>query len=412
LEKRVGGVNRRITIGKCNEMELDSAKTQAYIMLGEIAKGNDPKTGKRINTLKDITLREVLQKFLEMKPIREATKRNYHFAVNRHFEDWLDMPITSITKDMAEQRHIKLTNSPNRLKTSSHGRANNALKKLSALINFAADRYGTEDEPLIKTNPVTRLSRNRAWHKIHPRQGIIPDHKLKAWYRAVCTLRYEVARDFMVFTLLTGMRFGETRMLKWSYVDFENKILTVPREITKCDREHRLPLSAFLIDLLRKRQKYGKNSEWVFPSTRMRNKPISASVGIVRRVRAKSKIKFTMHDLRRTFLTMGEKLEVPVYALKRLVNHSVSNDMTGRYLVLDIDRIRVHMCRITDEFVKLLGINDNDMRPWKPAKEISFDPSEVTQLRISLIDMPPGNIKPVTAPIATDNLPTKEVPIL
>jgi len=73
---------------------------------------------------------------------------------------------------------------------------------------------------------------------------------------------------------------------------------------------------------------------------------------------------------------MGEKLEVPVYALKRLVNHSVSNDMTGRYLVLDIDRIRVHMCRITDEFVKLLGINDSDMRPWKPAKEVSFDPAE------------------------------------
>lgn len=388
LEKRVGGINRRITIGKCDEMEFDTAKTQAYIMLGEIAKGNDPRTGKRINTLKDITLREVLQKFLEMKPVREATKRNYHFAVNKHFQDWLDMPITSITKDMVEQRHIDLTNSPNRLKTSSHGRANNALKKLSALINFASDRYGTEDEPLIKTNPVTRLSRNRAWHKINPRQGIIPDHKLRDWYRAVCTLRHEVAREFLLFTLLTGMRFGETRLLKWSYVDFECKVLTVPREITKCDREHLLPLSDFLIELLKRRHKYRNESQWVFPSTRLRNKPISAGVGMVRRVRDKSKIRFTMHDLRRTFLTMGEKLEVPVYALKRLVNHSVSNDMTGRYLVLDVDRIRVHMCRITDEFVKLLGINDNEMKPWKPAKEISFNPAEITQLRISFVDSP------------------------
>ncbi|HEY9776142.1 MAG TPA: hypothetical protein V6C81_20430 [Planktothrix sp.] len=85
---------------------------------------------------------------------------------------------------------------------------------------------------------------------------------------------------------------------------------------------------------------------------------------------------------------MGEKLEVPVYALKRLVNHSVSNDMTGRYLVLDLDRIRVHMSRITDEFVKLLGINDNDMKNWNPAKEISFHPSEFTQLRISFDDIP------------------------
>src|ERR1700678_4231061 len=81
---------------KCNEMSFDSAKKQACIMLGDIAKGNDPKTGKRINTLNDITLREVLQKFLEIKPIRKDTQRNYHFAINRHFNDWLDMPITGV----------------------------------------------------------------------------------------------------------------------------------------------------------------------------------------------------------------------------------------------------------------------------------------------------------------------------
>jgi hypothetical protein len=159
-------------------------------MLGDIAKGNDPKTGKRINALKDITLREVLQKFLDIRPIREHTQRNYYFAINRHFNDWLDKPITSITKDMVEQRHHDQTVSPNRLGTSGHGRANNALKKLSALINFASDRFGTEEEPLIRTNPVSRLSRNRSWHRIYPRQGIISDSKLKIWYRALHSLQH------------------------------------------------------------------------------------------------------------------------------------------------------------------------------------------------------------------------------
>ena len=387
LEKRVGGSNRRITIGKCSELTLDTAKKQALIMLGDIARGNDPKTGKRINTLRDITLREVLHKFLEMKPIRESTKRNYHYAINRHFIDWLDVPITSITKDMVELRHGELTEKPNRLKTSSHGRANNALKKLSALINFASDRYGSEDEPLIKTNPVTRLSRNRSWHKIHPRQGIIPDHKLKDWYRAVASLKNEVARDFILFLLLTGLRFGETRKLKWSYVDFENKILTVPRELTKSDREHRLPLSDFLLSLLRKRHIFSNGSQWIFQSTRLKNKHLSEGVGIVRRVRAKSGVHFTFHDLRRTFLTMGEKLDVPPYALKRLVNHSVSNDMTGRYLVLDIDRLRTHMCRITDAFLDLLGINESIGKEWTPIKEREHE--EVVQLLISQFDSTP-----------------------
>ncbi|MBX9771023.1 MAG: integrase family protein [Candidatus Obscuribacterales bacterium] len=382
FEKRVGGINRRVTIGRCSEMSLEEARTIACIMLGDAAKGRDPKTGKRINPNHDVTLREVLQKYLEVKPIRKATQRNYHYAVNKHFNDWLDNPIKSITSDMAEQRHRDLTDSPNRLGTSGHGRANNALKKLRALINFANDRYGTEEEPLFKKNPVDRLSKERRWHKIYPRQNIIPDHKLKVWYRAVYTLQNEVARDFLIFLLLTGMRFGETSQLKWCHVDFENSMLIVPRELTKGDREHRLPLSDFLMTLIRKRFAYRNGSEWIFQSTRLRNKPISGGVGTLRRVRSKSGIKFTFHDLRRTFLTMGEKLKVSHYGLKKLVNHSVSYDMTGGYINLDIENVRSYMNQISERFLELFEMNTQDVREWSPA--IESMPTAVTQLIIPL----------------------------
>lgn len=140
FERRVSGRNRRVTIGKCSEMSFDSAKKQACFMLSEIEKGNDPKTGKRINTSNDITLREVLEKFLDKKPIREETKRNYHFAIYKHFEDWLDMPITAITKDMVEQRHHDLTVCPNRLGTSGHGRANSALMRFARSSEIRSNR--------------------------------------------------------------------------------------------------------------------------------------------------------------------------------------------------------------------------------------------------------------------------------
>jgi integrase len=186
----------------------------------------------------------------------------------------------------------------------------------------------------------------------------------------------------LLFLLLTGMRFGETRKLKWCHVDFENKILIVPRELTKSDREHRLPLSDFLVSLLKKRYIYRNRSEWVFQSCRLKDKHLGGGVAIVSRVRAKSGIAFTFHDLRRTFLTMGEKLDVPPYALKRLVNHSVSNDMTGRYLILDIERLRSHMSRITSAFLELLDINGSDMREWKPVEEAEL--TEINQLLIPL----------------------------
>ncbi len=108
FEKRYDGINRRITIGKCSSMTLEEARKKASIMIGEIAKGHDPITGKRINDKNDVTLAEVLDRFLEKKPLRPDTKRNYFYAVNRHFKDWLDLPITSITKDMVEERHHDL----------------------------------------------------------------------------------------------------------------------------------------------------------------------------------------------------------------------------------------------------------------------------------------------------------------
>jgi integrase len=60
-------------------------------------------------------------------------------------------------------------------------------------------------------------------------------------------------------------------------------------ELTKSDREHRLPLSDFLIALLKKRYIHRKNSEWVFQSIRLKDKHLSEGVGIVRRVRAKKR---------------------------------------------------------------------------------------------------------------------------
>ncbi|USO04386.1 MAG: hypothetical protein H6853_03700 [Rhodospirillales bacterium] len=52
-----------------------------------------------------------------------------------------------------------------------------------------------------------------------------------------------------------------------------------------------------------------------------------------------SGISFTCHDLRRTFITIAESLEISAYALKRLINHRVT-DVTGGYIIVDVERLR------------------------------------------------------------------------
>lgn len=38
-------------------------------------------------------------------------------------------------------------------------------------------------------------------------------------------------------------------------------------------------------------------------------------------------ISFTLHDLRRTFVTIAKNIDMSAYALKRLVNHKITNDV-------------------------------------------------------------------------------------
>ncbi len=51
-------------------------------------------------------------------------------------------------------------------------------------------------------------------------------------------------------------------------------------------------------------------------------------------------MKFSLHDLRRTFITVAESLDIPAYALKRLLNHRADGDVTGGYIVMNADRLR------------------------------------------------------------------------
>lgn len=64
---------------------------------------------------------------------------------------------------------------------------------------------------------------------------------------------------------------------------------------------------------------------------------------------------FVLHDLRRTFLSRGERLGFSHFMLRRLANHGFDRDITAGYIIFDIEQLREPMQRITDEFLLLMG---------------------------------------------------------
>ena len=136
-------------------------------------------SAKDANVIRGVTLSVVLEKYFFSKRIRSSTETVYRSTINRCLSDWLELPITAITKDMVVERHKKLGNGTSK-GTSGEATANLSMRILRALLNFAADEYEIDGEPALTVNPVQRLSRNESWYRIQPRETVIPDHKLSA----------------------------------------------------------------------------------------------------------------------------------------------------------------------------------------------------------------------------------------
>jgi integrase len=100
------------------------------------------------------------------------------------------------------------------------------------------------------------------------------------------------------FCILTAARSGEVLGARWSEIDLDKKIWTVPANRMKAGREHRVPLSSRAIVILRKLQKL-KTGEFVFPG-QTPNKPLSnmSMEMVLRRMKIENA---TVHGFRSSF---------------------------------------------------------------------------------------------------------------
>ncbi len=143
----------------------------------------------------------------------------------------------------------------------------------------------------------------------------------------------------------------EAASLRWNDVDFKAKTFTV--QDTKNREIHTLPMSDFLYELFWRRRQF-KVSEFVFPAPSQTGHIIEPRKAMLK-VAELSGVPFTVHDLRRTFATTAESLDLPAYALKRLLNHKMTNDVTAGYIMRDVERLRKPMQRITDFLIKKMA---------------------------------------------------------
>jgi integrase len=100
------------------------------------------------------------------------------------------------------------------------------------------------------------------------------------------------------FCILTAARSGEVLGARWSEIDLDKKIWTVPPNRMKAGREHRVPLSGRTVSVLKQLAKV-KAGDFVFPG-QVRSKPLSnmAMEMMLRRMQIENA---TVHGFRSSF---------------------------------------------------------------------------------------------------------------
>jgi hypothetical protein len=73
-------------------------------------------------------------------------------------------------------------------------------------------------------------------------------------------------------------------------------------------------------------------------------------------VARRSGVPFCLHDLRRTFATIADSLDIPGYAVKALLNHKGGSDVTAGYVVASTERLREPMQKICDYVLRCAGV--------------------------------------------------------
>ncbi|WP_432744370.1 integrase arm-type DNA-binding domain-containing protein [Methylobacter sp. G7] len=348
LKKTADGKTRRITLGRFPDLSVSEARKLAQAALTDLANGINPTEEKRKQRFRNITLADLFDRYLADKSeLREASVKDYTKIMNSPygFSDWLKKPINEITRDMVLARRKQFT-----------GGADNKMRVLRLLMNYAIALKAIDE------NPVDVMRDGSLWAKPTRRKRMIPSDNLRDWYNAVLHLENEQAKVYLLLLLHTGLRDQDVRYLEWKDVDFKNDCF-IARD-TKNHSDFTAYIAPQIKPYLRALQDKTGKGRIVFPGGNVDGvmdvprKPIA-------QICKKTGVTFSSHDLKRTFLTIGEAAMIPFSLLKALANHQTDGDVTGGYLNPEANTMKAATFKIANEIQDRTKPDDENIQSLK-----------------------------------------------
>jgi integrase len=208
--------------------------------------------------------------------------------------------------------------------------ANRTHALLKQLFDWAAAK------DLVPASPIAGIERPGGDES--PRERVLVADEIKAFWTKLSDADMATPTALALKLLLvTAQRRGELTFAKWSHLDLESKLWTIPVELLKSSHArrtkpepHTVPLSPLALDLLGQLKELTGGGIYVLPAHADKKKNRSYSERVLSRAVRQNEdhfgiAHFTPHDLRRTAASFMTKLGIPRLHVEKVLNHSTGD---------------------------------------------------------------------------------------
>lgn len=352
VNKRINNKLCRVNISDTALMTITEAREEAIRIMSALIQGEDPAAVKQKQELEDTpavavpTLLECYDYFKEHKKLTPKTISTYDRQVLTLLNEWLNLPLNDIGKSMIVEKHKTLSK-------ASPAQANGAMRVLRSVWNYCRQSFLDDDEePIIKEHPVSILNAKKDWNIIKPKTRHVAEEELGNYLKVAVNFQDRSshmqaphsnnARDIQILFLLTGVRLNEAQPLRWKDVNLKTGKIELLE--TKNGSNYTLPMGDILWAMMKERARLRQGSEWVFPSSRTKSTShVTNMTQAYKNLSSKAGLYITPHDLRRTFITVANGLQMNYPVLKKLLNHrdsQTSDEITLQYIQVSQRQLR------------------------------------------------------------------------
>lgn len=322
LRAQVNGKRQDLGLGSAAKLSLSKARikaeeTRLRLLRGEVTTAPAPATAS-VPTFAEASTQ-----------CHDAIKAGW--ANKRHSDSWLTSLQTHVFPALGETQvdHVNSTMvrdalAPIWLKIPETARR--ILQRIGTVLDYAHLQGWCPHEAALRSVP-----------KGLPRQPAREDHFVAMAYDDVPALLQQLAnppttagRDSLLFTILTAVRSGETRLAVWPEFDLQNGLWSIPAARMKMKKPHVVPLAPAAVEVLQRRWPLRESDDGLVFSTHG-TKPLS-DMTMTKVLRDLKYPQITVHGFRSSFTDWAaETTDFPKEVVDKALAHKLPDRVEAAY---------------------------------------------------------------------------------